>query len=104
MMGLSVQRRSSRASATSSRGPTEQLKPMASTPSPSSVSAMAGTVTPVNVRPFSPKVMVTHTGRSVHSRAASTAAFTSYKSLMVSMTMRSAPASCPRFITWANTS
>lgn len=59
---------------------------------------MAGTVTPTKVRPVASKVIVTQTGRRVFSFAASTAALTSYRSLIVSMTMRSAPASSPAVI------
>ena len=93
--GLSVQSASSRTSGISSAGPREQLKPIASTPRPSSVSAIAGTVTPRNVRPVASNVIVTQTGRRVCSFAASTAALTSYRSLIVSITTRSAPAASP---------
>ena len=56
---------------------------------------MADTVVPTKVRPLASKLMVTQTGRSAFSFAASTAALTSYRSLMVSMTIRSAPAAAP---------
>ncbi len=45
---------------------------------------MAGTVQPVKVRRFSSKVMVTYTGRRECSFAASTAARTSPRSVIVS--------------------
>ena len=54
-------------------------------------------VQPVNVRPVASKLIVTNTGRPVVSFAASRAAFASYRSLIVSITTRSAPASAPAF-------
>ena len=78
-----------------SSGPREQLTPTASTPSPSNTRAMDAGVQPVKVRPVPSKLMVTKTGRSVTSFAASTAARVSARSLMVSMAIRSAPASAP---------
>ena len=68
---------------------------MASAPRPSSVRAMEATVQPVKVRPRSSKDMVTNTGKSVFSFTASSAALASYRSVMVSMTARSAPAFSP---------
>ena len=56
---------------------------------------MAETVVPTKLRPEASKVIVVQTGRQLFSFAARTAALTSYKSLMVSMTIRSAPASRP---------
>ena len=93
--GLSVQRRSSRIMGRSSFGPRLQLKPMASTPSPLSVSPIAEMVVPTKVRPLASKVIVTQTGSVEFSFAARTAALASYRSLIVSITMRSAPASRP---------
>ena len=68
---------------------------MASAPRPSSVRAMEATVQPVKVRPDASKDMVTNTGRAEFSFAASRAALVSYRSVMVSMAMRSAPAAAP---------
>ena len=56
---------------------------------------MEATVQPVKVRPVSSKDMVTRTGRSVFSLTASSAALASYRSVMVSMATRSAPAFSP---------
>ena len=53
------------------------MKPMASTPNPSRVMAMAGTVVPVKVRRLPSKLMVAKMGRWVCSLAARTAAFMS---------------------------
>ena len=50
---------------------------------------------PVKVRPRSSKLMVTRAGRRVFSFTASSAALASYRSVMVSMAARSAPASAP---------
>ena len=69
--------------------------PTPSTPSPSAVIAKDSTVQPVNVRPFSSNVMETSTGRGVFSFAAKTAAFISYKSVIVANFTRSAPARQP---------
>ena len=82
-------------------GPSEQLTPMASTPSPSRVSAIDGTIHPVNVLLFISNVIVHIIGRSEFSFAASTAAFTSSRSVIVSNTTRSAPALLPAFTTSA---
>ena len=68
---------------------------MASAPRPSSVRAMEGMVQPVKVRPPVSKDRVTRTGRSVFSLTASRAALASYRSVMVSITARSAPARAP---------
>ena len=82
-------------------GPREQFSPMASAPSPSSVRAMEDRVQPVKVRPSASKDMVTNTGRRVFSFTASRAALASYRSVMVSMDTRSAPARSPaRAISW----
>ena len=66
-------------------GPREQLMPIALTPSPWSVSAAASGGTPRKVRPEASNVIVVNTGRSQISRAASTAAFVSSRSVMVSI-------------------
>ena len=100
--GRRVRRRNSRIMGRISLGPREQLMPMASAPSPSSTAAMEATVQPVKVRPFSSKLMVTNTGSSVFSFAASSAARVSFRSVMVSMAIRSAPASAPARIISAN--
>ncbi len=73
-------------------GPSPQLMPTTSAPSEESVTAAASGVVPKNVRPSSPKVMVTNAGRSEFSRTARSAAFASARSAMVSITKRSAPA------------
>ena len=82
-----------------SLGPSEQLNPNASTPSPVSTVAMEGIVVPVKVLPPASKLIVTHTGREVFSLAASSAALASYKSVKVSITIKSAPALSPATIT-----
>ena len=76
-------------------GPRPQLKPMASAPSPSKRATAAAMSPPVRSLPFSSKIIVTNTGREVFSFAASSAAFASYVSLMVSIKIRSAPAFSP---------
>ena len=75
--GKSVHCRSSSARDKISAGPREQLNPTASTPSPSRVIAIAGTVVPVKVRRLPSKLMVARIGRWVCSLAAKTAAFMS---------------------------
>ncbi len=75
-----------------SSGPSEQLRPTAAAPSADSVDAAIAGVVPRKVRPSSPKLMVANTGSAVCSTAASTAAFASSRSVMVSTTMRSQPA------------
>ena len=65
------------ASGSISFGPREQLKPIASTPSPSSVTAIDSIFVPVKVLPVVSYVIVTHTGSFVFSFAASTPALTS---------------------------
>ena len=82
----------------SSLGPSEQFTPIASTPRLSSVMAMDSTSVPVKVLPFGSKVIVTQTGSFVFSLAASTPAFTSKRSVCVSSTRISAPASSPAVI------
>ena len=76
-------------------GPSPQLKPIPSTPSPSSNATAAGISPPVSSFACSSKVMVTNTGNFVFSFTASTAAFTSCVSLMVSIRATSAPACSP---------
>ena len=61
----------------SSSGPSEQLTPRASTPSPVRVTAAQAGDTPVNVRPFLSKVIVVRIGLSQFSFAARTAALSS---------------------------
>ena len=56
---------------------------------------MDGMVQPVKVRPLRSKDMVTNTGRAVFSLAARSAARASWRSVMVSMKIRSAPARSP---------
>ncbi len=77
---------------------------MASAPSPDRVRAMAGMLVPVKVRPVFSKLIEHHTGRSQFSFTASTAAFTSAKSVMVSHTTRSAPLAAPCRTCRANSS
>ena len=72
-------------------GPTEQFIPIASTPSPSSILTTASGSAPVRSLPSAPKAQVTNIGNDEFSFAASTAAFVSYRSLIVSISMRSAP-------------
>ena len=98
-IGRLVQSASSFTTGSSSFGPREQLTPIASTPSPSRVNAIDCTDTPVNVLWFISNVIVTMTGRSEFSFAASTPALTSSRSVIVSNTMRSA--SLPAFISCA---
>ena len=88
-----------------SSGPNEQLTPSASTPSPSIVSAIEDTWQPVKVLIFCSKVIVQIIGSSVFSFAASTAALSSNKSVIVSNTMTSAsrPAiTCSLYISYAS--
>ena len=63
---------------------------MASAPIPVRVRAMEAADTPVKVRPFSSKLMVTRTFLSEFSFAAIRAALVSERSVMVSITIRSA--------------
>ena len=77
MMGTSVHLEISSTIGTRSLGPREQLTPSASTPRPQRVRHIAETEQPVKVRPFSSKVIVTKTGRSLFSFAARTAALVS---------------------------
>ena len=58
-------------------GPRPQLTPRASTPRPSSRATVEAGVPPVSSLPFSPYTVVTTTGRSQFSLAASTAALAS---------------------------
>ena len=68
----------------SSSGPSEQLTPSASTPSPSNRSATISGVEPVSVRAPASNVTVAYTGLSECSFRASTQAFNSYRSEKVS--------------------
>ena len=104
MTGRQVFLHSSSSNGASRSGPKEQFSPMASAPSPSRVRAMDGMVHPVKVRPFRSNDMVTNTGRPVFSFTASSAAFASYRSVMVSMATRSAPARSPATATSRNSS
>ena len=80
------------AAPSSSSGPSEQLRPTACAPMDDSVTAATSGGVPRNVRPSSPNVIVANTGRSQRSRAASSAAFASRRSAIVSMSTRSQPA------------
>ena len=73
-------------------GPRPQFRPKTSTPSPSSSATAARGEPPVRSFPVSSKIRLARMGRSQFSLAARTAAFISYRSLMVSMRMQSAPA------------
>ena len=84
MTGSSVAANSLRTMGASSLGPSEQLTPSASTPSPSKSSATISGVEPVSVRPLPSKVAVANTGLSVCSLRASTHALSSYRSDKVS--------------------
>ena len=95
--GRLVHLESSSITGSNSLGPSEQFTPSASTPSPAAVSANADIWQPVNVRIFSSKVIVVITGSELFSFAASTAALTSSRSVIVSNTTRSAPACSPAF-------
>ena len=64
--------------------------PRPSAPIPPMTAAKDSTVQPVKVRPFSSKLIDTSTGRVLFSLAASRAARASCRSVIVSMTMRSA--------------
>ena len=75
-----------------SLGPRPQLMPSTSTPRPSSRPTAARGEPPVSSLPVASKMRLAKIGRSQFSFAASTAAFISYRSLMVSMRMQSAPA------------
>ncbi|CDA99520.1 uncharacterized protein BN538_01884 [Lachnospiraceae bacterium CAG:215] len=85
-------------------GPIPQLIPSASTRNPSKRLTKAGTSAPVKSFFRSSNTAVTNTGRLVFSFAARTAALISYVSLIVSMWIRSAPASSPYCITSRNAS
>ena len=97
MTGRLVHFASSSITGSNSFGPSEQLTPIASTPSPDTVSAKADIWHPVNVRIFSSNVIVVIIGSELFSFAASTAALTSKRSVIVSNTTRSAPAFSPAF-------
>ena len=89
MTGLSVMRTSFFTTGNSSLGPREQLTPTTSA-SGEAVSAKDSTPQPVNVRSPSANVMHAMTGRSQFSRAASRAARSSARSLIVSTSTTSA--------------
>ena len=72
-------------------GPREQLTPTASAPKPCNVTTILSGKHPVKLLPFSSKVIVVNTGKSVFSLAASKAAFISYRSIIVSIIIKSAP-------------
>jgi butyryl-CoA dehydrogenase len=76
-------------------GEREQLIPIAATPRRSAVTAKLSGRHPVNVLPLLSNVIITKTGSFVFSLTARTAALTSYKSLIVSIATRSAPAASP---------
>ena len=76
-------------------GPNPQLRPIASTPNPSSSATAAGIFAPVSNRPRSSNTIVTKTGSEQVSLTANTAAFISLVSLIVSMIQQSAPARTP---------
>ena len=82
-----------------SRGPSEQLRPTAHTPIPSKRAHTASGEAPVIILQSEPNTPVAITGRPPpYSPAASTAALSSYKSFIVSMAIRSAPAALPAAI------
>ena len=85
-------------------GPKPQLSPIASTRRLSRRVATHSTSAPVRRRPSFPSATVAITGREEFSFAASTAAFSSYVSPIVSMATRSAPAFTPMAICSANVS
>ena len=85
-------------------GPNPQLTPKASTLRPSNIATVPSMPPPVRSLPESSYTQVTITGRSQTSCAAMTAALASYASLIVSMTMTSAPARAPALISSLNTS
>ena len=95
MTGRSVTASMASRAPASSAGPREQLMPTTSAPRLVSVTAAQAGSVPRKVRPSSPKVMVTNTGRSVCSFAARRAALASSRSLIVSIRTRSAPAAAP---------
>ena len=72
-----------------SSGPKEQLRPIASAFSPSSVRIIASGETPWNVLPFSSKLIVQRTGLSLFSLQAKSAVFISSKSVIVSIAITS---------------
>ena len=76
-------------------GPSEQLMPTALAPRPRAVTPKLSTVQPVKVRPPASKLMLARMGRLEFSRAASSAALSSYRSVKVSKKIRSAPAAAP---------
>ena len=90
--GQREQRTSSRATGSSSAGPSEQFTPTTCAPSDDSTAAATPGGVPRNVRPSSPNVMEAKMGRLEKSFAASTAAFASRRPVMVAMSTMSHPA------------
>ena len=82
----------------SSLGPREQFTPNTSTPNPSKVIAILSGRHPVKVLPFSSKDIVANIGKSQVSFAAIIAAFISYRSVIVSIRIKSAPNFAPALI------
>ena len=82
------------------------MTPRASTPIPSRKATIAVGVAPIRVFPFDSNVIVAKTGRSEFSLAARTAAFISYKSLIVSIriasTLSPAQLTCSLKISYAS--
>ena len=76
--------------------------PSAEAPRPRAVAAKLSGQQPVNVRPRASKLMEASTGSVLFSRAAKSAAFSSYKSVKVSKKIRSAPAAPPARMMRAN--
>ena len=72
-------------------GPNEQFIPSASTPRPSSIAIIAAGSAPVISLPLSSYTLVTKTGSVLFSFAASTAAFVSRASFIVSIIIKSTP-------------
>ena len=89
---------------TNKSGPSEQFTPIASAPNPCNVTTILSGKHPVKLLPFSSKVIVQKTGKLVFSFAASNAALISYKSIIVSMTIISAPDFSPCTICLLNIS
>jgi len=92
--GTSHDRRSAKRQGKSAWAPKPQFSPSAVTPRPESRAARAGMSAPVSSLPRPSTVAVASTGRPV-SLAASTAALSSYVSLIVSIRIQSAPACAP---------
>ena len=99
--GMDERDRSSRNGISICSGPRLQLRPMASAPNPSKSADTQDMSPPVRSLPRSSHVTHAKTGRLQFSFAASTAAFSSCVSPMVSMKIRLAPASAPALTTSA---